>query len=536
MNRSLLSRLLLVAALLWSGAAGAQADPPLRLAITGDEGTLTPYTYVTGYPGYELMTLIYDQLFLMDEALVPRPWLAAGLEVVDDVAYVLTLREGVRWHDGEPFTADDVAFTIGYYQTHPLGRFTTSANRVIDVQVDGESSITLTLAGPDATFVEAALADLPMLPRHLWQDVDEPRTMAVAIGTGPYRLVEARSEQYYRLEANPDFWGPPPALGAIVAPIVRDETTTFQALLAGEIDAAVRPVPAGSVAALQSRPDLAIAQGSGFATTLLILDVTRPGLDDLAVRRVIAGAIDYGRLVDLLLLGFGTVGTPGFLHPDNPFANPATAEPPRLSPTEARGVLRDAGYLERADGTFAFADDGAANGAAAGAPLAFELLAPANNPTRLRAAELIAQDLAAAGIAVTVRSLESEALTQRAWPDFDVSKGRSYDLAIFGWSAPINARANLRGLLHGDPAKGTLNLAGYDDPEVNDLADRAVATVDTDARRAVLWTLQERMARDVPLVPLFYQDGVYAYRPAAYDGWSYMAGQGILHKRSFLRR
>jgi peptide/nickel transport system substrate-binding protein len=531
MNRSSLRFLPLLVALLWIGSAGAQGERPLRLAITGDEGTLTPYTYVTGYPGYELMTLIYDQLFLMDEGLVPRPWLAVGLEIVDDVTYVLELREGVRWHDGEPFTADDVAFTIAYYQAHPMGRFTSSANRVIDVQVDGESSVTLMLEGPDATFVEAVLADLPILPRHLWHDVDEPRAMAEAIGTGPYRLVEMRSEQFYRFEANPDFWGPPPAVETIIAPIVRDETTTFQALLAGEIDAAVRPVPAGSVASLQARPDLTIAQGSGFATTLLILDVTRPGLDDPAVRRVIAGAVDYGRMVDLLLLGFGTVGTPGFLHPENPFANPATAEPPRLSPAEARGVLRDAGYRERADGTFAFADGGAE-----GARLAFELLAPANNPTRLRAAELIAQDLAAAGIGVTVRSMESEALTQRVWPDFDVSQGRDYELAVFGWSAPVNARANLRGLLHGDPAKGTLNLAGYDDPEVNELADRAVATVDTEARRAVLWTLQERMARDVPLVPLFYQDGVFAYRPAAYDGWSYMAGQGILHKRSFLRR
>jgi peptide/nickel transport system substrate-binding protein len=178
MNRSSLRFLPLLVALLWIGSAEAQVDRPLRLAITGDEGTLTPYTYVTGYPGYELMTLIYDQLFLMDEELVPRPWLAVGLEIVDDVVYVLELREGVRWHDGEPFTADDVAFTIAYYQTHPMGRFTSSANRVIDVQVEGVSSVTLMLDGPDATFVEAVLADLPILPRHLWQGVEEPRAIA----------------------------------------------------------------------------------------------------------------------------------------------------------------------------------------------------------------------------------------------------------------------------------------------------------------------------------------------------------------------
>jgi peptide/nickel transport system substrate-binding protein len=63
-----------------------------------------------------------------------------------------------------------------------------------------------------------------------------------------------------------------------------------------------------------------------------------------------------------------------------------------------------------------------------------------------------------------VRSIENEALVQRAWPDFDVSRGRDYQMSMFGWSAPVNAQANLRGLLHSDTAKGTLNLSGYADP------------------------------------------------------------------------
>lgn len=205
---------------------------PMRMAITQDEGTLTPYTYQTGYPGYELMTLVYEQLFLLDEDLVPQPWLAASLDIHDDVHYRLVLRGGVRWQDGTSFTATDVAFSIGYYQTHVLGRFTVSANKVVEVEVTGDLELTLTLEAPDAGFVQTGLADLPILPRHVWEAVEEPRTMQETMGTGPYRLVEYRPEQFYRLVANDDYWGPEPAFDTIIAAVIRDETATFQALQA----------------------------------------------------------------------------------------------------------------------------------------------------------------------------------------------------------------------------------------------------------------------------------------------------------------
>lgn len=522
-----LARLMLpLLAALALGAALAQ-DTPLRIAITQDEGLLTPYTYQTGYPGYELMTLIYEQLFALDEQRVPQPWLAASLEVRDDVAYHLTLREGVRWQDGATFDAHDVAFSIAYYQANPMGRFTSSANKVVSVETVSDLEVVLTLGAPDAGFVETGLADLPMLPRHVYQDLDDPRTVTEAMGTGPYRLVEARTEQFYRLEANPDYWGPDPAVPVIVAVVIRDETATFQALQAGEIDMAVRAVPAGSVERFEAANDIAVQRGAGFASTLLIMDVTQPGLDDVAVRRVIAGSVDVARLVDVLLLGYGTAGTAGFIHPDSPFANPATGARERLSAAEAAAELEAAGYARGSDGVFANAD---------GTRLSFELLAPSNNPTRLRAAELIALDLAPTGIELRVRSMENEALVQRTWPDFDVSQGRDYQLAMFGWSAPVNAQANLRGLLHSDPAKGTLNLAGYADDEADRLTDASLVAVDPAERLAILHELQQRVAADVPFVTLFYQDGIFAYRPAAFDGWTFMVGQGILHRGSFLRR
>jgi peptide/nickel transport system substrate-binding protein len=189
----------------------------------------------------------------------------------------------VRWHDGTPFTADDVAFSIGYYQTHVLGRFTTSANKVAEVEVGGDLEVSLTLARARRHL----RPDRPGRPA----DAPAPRVgghrraphHGEAMGTGPYRLVEYQSDQYYRLEANADYWGPDPAFDTIIAAVIRDETATFQALQAGEIDVAVRPVPARlPSSASRLRADIAVQQGAGFPSTILIMDVTQPGLDDAA--------------------------------------------------------------------------------------------------------------------------------------------------------------------------------------------------------------------------------------------------------------
>lgn len=506
-------------------ASAGHTGRTLRLAVTQDEGTLTPYTYQTGFPGYELMTLIYDTLYLMDADLAPQPWLAEGLTISDDgLSYTLTLKEGLAWQDGETLTASDVAFTLQYYKDNLLGRFTTSANKVAATETPDDRTVVMTLAAPDATFIQTALADLPILPEHVWSEETDPNTADSPMGSGPYLLAEYRTDQFYRLTENPDFWGPAPAFDEIIAPVIKDQTATFQALQVGEIDVAARTVPPELVEQFQTG-DLKVAQGSGFASTLLIMDVTQGAFANAEVRQIMASLINYDQLVNTLLLGYATAGTPGFMHPDSTFANPATAEYAHLTPDEARAQLEDLGFSASEDGVYADED---------GNRLEFEFLAPSDNPIRLRAAELISQDLNAAGFAATVRAIENEALVERVWPDFDVSQGRNYQLSMFGWSAPVNSQANLLGLLHSDPAKGNLNLAGYANAEVDALTDEAAVTTDEASRRKLLFQVQELLAQDLPLITLFYQDGIYAYRPAIFDNWTYMAGQGIINKNSFV--
>ncbi|MCX8103389.1 MAG: ABC transporter substrate-binding protein [Candidatus Bipolaricaulota bacterium] len=506
--------------------ATAQA-PLVRLAIPTTERALTPYTYNTGFPGWYLLMLVYDALMVTDLDGVPRPWLAESVRVSPDgTVWTLTLRPNIRWHDGQPFTSADVKFSYELYQrvTHP--RF-SGPLRGVTVETPDARTVVLRLSAPSPIF-DLTLADTPIVPKHIWEKAPDPKTFESPVGTGPYKLVQIVPDQFYRLEANADYFAGKPAVQALVLPIIRDATATFTALQAGQIDAATRTLTPELVAQFQGRPDIKVLSGPGFVSTLLLFNNERAPFTDPRVRRVIAGAIDFNELVRTILLGLGTVGSPGFIHPSSPWYNQALQSYARLTPEQANRALDELGYKDtNGDGVRESSD---------GKPLRFELLTRSGDPVRIRAAELIAQAVKPLGIVFDVRALDSDTVAQRVWPDFDACKGRNYDLAIWGWSAPVMTQANVRGLFHSDCKLGTLNVVGYANKTLDGLLDRQAQTANREERKRLLDEIQKIVADDAPFLTLFYPDLIFAVRPAAYDGWAFLKGEGIIHKLSFVKR
>lgn len=183
-----------------SDAEPAMSEPAqLRIGIMGDESTLTPYTYVTGYPGWNLLLLQYDTLYQTDLNGVAQPWLARELSVSEDgLTVTIDLRDDVSWHDGEPFSAGDVKFTVDYFKAHTQSRFTRALAPVESAEVAGEHQVVLTLTAPTPLFELSVLADVPILPEHIWAGIEDPAAhdfeSASNVGTGPYRLVEYRPD------------------------------------------------------------------------------------------------------------------------------------------------------------------------------------------------------------------------------------------------------------------------------------------------------------------------------------------------------
>ncbi|MEO1064581.1 MAG: ABC transporter substrate-binding protein [Actinomycetota bacterium] len=507
-------------------AAGGTADTDLVLSIGEDETSLNPYTYVTGYPGWNLMTLIHDTLLVLDEQNVPQPLLATGFEVSEDgTVYTMSLRDDVTWHDGEPFDATDVAFTFEYVAANSHPRWTPGVADVVGVEVVDPTTVTITLDGANPDFPVRPLADLPILAEHVWADVTDPQSSGVEqnVGTGPYVLASYEPGQRYELEANADYAPGAPAVSRLVLAIIPEPATAFAALQAGDLGMVTEEVEPQLVGQFESDGDLTVAAGPGFTTSLLNISNTEAPLDRVELRQAISLAIDPQELIDIVLLGAGTLPSPAFLHPNGPLAGPTFDH--THDPEEAAALLDGIGATPGDDGVRVLD----------GEPLSFELLSYANDPLRLRTAELIAEQLDEVGISVTVSALEAATVDEFVWPGFDVNNGQDYELAMWRWTAPVQLDvARYGSLFHSDPGVGTFNVVGFADPDIDAAIDAVSAAATNAERRTLLDELQANIAEQVPLVPLYYADGVYAFRPDVYDGWTFQDGQGLLHKGSLV--
>ena len=512
------------------------APPPaaepvtVRAAVTGDEGTLTPYTYISGFPGWNIMMLQYDSLMQLDSAGVPQPWLASSVTVSDDLTeWSVTLVEGVTFHDGEPLTSDDVSFSVDYYVTNPeASRFARDFSGVADVVVHDDYNVTFVLNGPSAGFDVGALADAPIIPRHIWESVALPSEHqfegGTNIGSGPYKLVEYVEGQSYRFEANPDFFRGAPAVDELVVIVFADDAGAQAAIRTGEVDVIFERIPPEQIDLLDAQDPLDIALGPEFSTQMINYDASKRPFDDVAVRQAINLAMDRQDIVDTVYLGAATVGSPGWIHPGHSSYNPAIV--PVYDVAAANALLDGAGYADTdGDGVREFD----------GQPMSFEIITNSPDSLRLRIAELTMEMLAAIGIETEVVPVDTGVWEQAVWPGFDVNNGRNYEIAMWGWSAPVQADTlRLPWLVHSSTGSGFLNLTGYDNAEMDELSDALSVEPDPAERHTILGRMQEIIAEDLPFVLLLYPDGAYVYDSSVYSDWEFIAGQGIVSKLSLL--
>jgi peptide/nickel transport system substrate-binding protein len=513
-------------------AAAQQQDQPLRIAMNGFENNLTPFTVTFGaFPNtHDLISLVYDSLFWSQVRENPEPWLAEGAEPNDDFTeWTVTLRDDVTWHDGTPFTAEDVAFSFDYYkeQEGASGRYAhhvSDAPAYESAEVVDDTTVRLSFAEPAPQFEIMPGADLPIIPKHVWQGVTEPKTQSTGlpVGTGPYRLVEIVPDQLYRFEANEDYFKGVPTVRELELPIVKDPAAAFAALRTGEVAHVARAVPPELVGQFENNDDIALLESTRYESTQVFLNARKPPLDDPQLRKAIAMASDREALVETVLLGQGRPGRPTFLHPDSPWAVEDADQD--HDPAAAQALLEEAGYTAGSDGV---------RQAPGGQPLVFTLLVSSFEPQDVRAGQLMAQQLAPLGIRLEVEALDPATLRERR--QAPPGQAPTYD----AYTSTLEAHAHvdpdaLYYFFHSPGPRGFgAAISGYSNPEFDALVEQAT-TAPNEERKELLADAQQMLADDAPAVVLWYRDGTWAYRPADYDGWVADEGQGIFTKRSFL--
>jgi peptide/nickel transport system substrate-binding protein len=305
------------------GTPVVEAAPPqakvIRLPLPRYDGTLTPYTFELAYP---LVTLVYDTLMWRDANGVPRPWLARSVKRSNGGRRLtIRLRKGVRWHDGRPLTAGDVAFTLQFVAARYEPGFTPQLVDVESVQAIDRLTVRVDLRRRSPGFDDQPLSDLPILPRHLWQGLEGSQAVppGPAVGSGPYRLVRAGRRGGYDFRANRSYFKGRPRVGRIRVPIIRDEKGTYDALRSRDVHMVPIPLPRDIATELGRSASITVKRGPSYTGTALVLNLRRPPFDRPAPRRAVARALKLTRV--LRNTGPGVPAEEGNIHPDSPWAS-----------------------------------------------------------------------------------------------------------------------------------------------------------------------------------------------------------------------
>lgn len=487
------------------------ARPTLRLPAR-DVGFPSPFSYRRG-PGYVKATLIYDTLVWKDASGELLPWLAEDWEGSEDgLTHTFRLREGVTWHDGEPLTADDVAFTFGYFGQQDLSPevITQPFPEIDEVRATDERTVEFHLAAPLAAFYGfGGVGSILIVPEHVWAEVDEAAQAAdpeLLVGTGPYRLEEySRGEGAYLFTAYDDFFLGRPFVERLEYRPVNDPLAGLEA---DEVDVAFPSgVPPSVLDSFRDRPEFeVIQQPPGNFGSGLFWNLAEGGaLADERFRHACAMAIDRQDLVERAYGGLADPGNPGWIPAAHPFH--AEVEQYEYDPDAANALLDEAGYAMGDDQVRTDPD---------GQPLRFELLTASPPPSEV---DLVVGALADLGVRLEPESLDTPAFNERV-----IAGASQLSIITFGgMNTDHGSGGYLRQIYHSE-TRATQHAQGYANPEVDRLIEQQERTLDEGQRRETVAEIQRLIAQDLPILPLVYPHGFTVFDPDTFDAWYYTEG------------
>lgn len=496
----------------------------LRVGWGGSPDTLNPGTAVLS-EAYTIFELVYDTLFDLNLDGTFRLSLAESYELSDDgTVWTFKLRPDLKFHDGEPLTAQDIVFSYNFYQSHEDFPFLPVYTEYFDsVEAPDDETVVITLSEAIPN-MESQLVFLYVLPEHVWAQYDDP-TGAVEfentdmIGTGPFQMVEYKQGEFVHIAAVKDHPLTPPKIDEVVFQTFDNQDALVQALVTGQVDM-ITEMPNTAVPTLRNTPDVELVLGAPLAPEVfdIIPNQTsdevcppddgvcsgHPALRDRTVRLALAHATDKQKIIDVVLLGLGTPGLT--LLPDGlgVWYNDGI-EDYAFDIDTANSLLDEAGYLD-SDG------DGVREMPDGTNSLDFRLYWPNDSVTAPRVAELLAESWEQIGVKLQLQALDPDALTSVCCPTFD------FDIILWGWGSDPDPGFLLSVHLTDEIPTGN-SETGYSNPEFDDLFAQQATELDPEKRKEIIWQMQEILHRDVAYIIPYYAQSTEAFRTDRFTGW-----------------
>jgi peptide/nickel transport system substrate-binding protein len=489
-----------------NGSAAAAGPPQTGgmavVAVTSDFQAFNPVVNTHATTDDVIRFMLFTPLIQYDEKLNAVPWLAQRWEMTD-TAVTFHLRNDVKWHDGQPVTAEDVKFTFD------MAKDTTSASLIGSAYLGLVKSATVVdpytirfaFTAPHAQ----ALDDFwwAPIPRHLLQNTPAAQLASAAynrqpVGSGPFKFSAWKPNETLTLEANTAFpagLGGRPRLDRVIFRIIPEPTTMVTELVNGTTDVIGWTLQPDQAVQVQAQQGLTLKHFPSREFTYLAWNGTRPPFNDPVVRRAMGMAVDRPSIIKGLMRGYA-VQASGIIPAWSPMHT--QAQPLPFDANAAKQLLAQAGWVDsNRDGVVE----------KNGRPLSFVLMVNTANRTHQDMAQVIQQQLKAVGAQVEVRTQEFQTMLRQF-------KARDYDAVIANWSldtfkvdpTPLFSCAESR-------VQNSANRTGYCNPQADALMERGLRSTDAAQARQTWAQYSQILQQDQPVTFLFWSEDMAGLGP-----------------------
>ena len=503
-----------------SGSGSASASGPSgTLTISNEQGTLWTCSFNPFNPSNLAQGVTFGQVY---EPLAfvntlqsgkATPWLATAWAWSDgNKTLTFTIRNGVKWNDGTPMTAADVAFTFNLMKKFPTLDLNSAWSVLSSVTQQG-NKVVMTFKNAAVPYFYYIADQTPIVPQHVWSTIANPVSYADAnpVGTGAF-TVNPCSAQNITYVANPHYWQPgEPKLAKVLYPAFTSNDPANTYLATGQAQWGSQFIPNIESFYTSKSPDNHY-WFPPIANVTLIPNLTVPGLNNAAVRQAMAYAIDRNRVSQIGEYGYEPpanqtgIVTPTFSSWEDTSA--ASQYDYTYNPAKAKQILTSAGFKMGSNGIFA---------SPSGKPLSFTVINIGGYSDWVASMQVIQQDLKTVGIQITTDNLSQNDFLSRLYNgDYQLAYnnqqgGPSPYYEFRQWlysanSAPIGKQA-------------ASNWERYSNPATDALINQYATTTSKAQQQQIVDQLQQVLLKDVPFIPVTEEVAWYQYNTAKFTGW-----------------
>ncbi len=493
--------LLVAACFVWVTNASAQQ---ITIGLGGDVTSIDPH-YHNLTPNNNVADHIFGTLLNTDAKQRLQPGIAESWRPVDELTWEFKIRKGIKFHDGSELTAEDVAFSIdrtGKVPNSPAP-FTLYTKQVTEAIVVDPYTLRLKSATPYPNMaVEIATVQIVSKKAATGASTDDFNTGKAAIGAGPYKLVRFARGDRIELARHDGYWGPKPPWEKVTLRLLTNDAARVAALLSGDVQA-IENIPTADMAKLSKNPGMSVFRAVSNRVIYLHLDSSRDKspfvtdkagqpleknpLKDVRVRRAMSKALNRPAIVDRVMEGLAVPA--GQFLPDGMFGVSPRLKVEAYDPEGARKLLAEAGY-----------------------PNGFGLTIHTPNNRYVndeQIAQAVAQMLTRVGIVTKVDAMPANVYFTRA--------GKlEFSFMLVGWgSATGEMSSPLKSLVatySKEKGRGPANRGRYSNPQLDEIIEKALVTVDDKAREGLLQQAVELAMNDVGVITTHFQVNTWATR------------------------